>query len=64
MGMIKLTSGGWWWIHSDKDRRWRVSGRGEVGGLAMPDEVKEALKRLRKKYGRRPRDLEWGYDKD
>lgn len=59
--MIKTGS---WWIHSKKDPRWNASGESLVGGFIMPPECKEAIEELKKKYGKPPDDLEWGYMKD
>lgn len=63
MGMFKLTKEGAWYIYSKKDKRWCVNGTAMVGGFQMPQECEEALERLKKKYGKPPKDLEWGYEK-
>ena len=64
MGDMIAREGGWW-INSKKDPRWHAYGRSDcVGGFAMPQEVKEKIEELKKKLGKPPKDLEWGYMKD
>lgn len=67
MGLLSevLHRSGSWWIRSKSDPRWSASGEAAcVGGFAMPKEVKNAKRRLARKYGKQPADLEWGYMKD
>lgn len=59
-----VDTNGIWYIRSESDERWNVSGRGWVGGLVMPDELEEKLIELKEQYGNPPRDCEWGYYKD
>lgn len=58
------SSEGTWWLKSKSDPRWDVTGYGPVGGFVMPDEAVQAKKKLEKKYGPPPEDLEFGYMKD
>jgi hypothetical protein len=62
--MIKLLVPGEWWLYSDSDRRWNVSGKADVGGFVMPKECEEKIKELEKIYGPKPSDLTWNYMKD
>lgn len=55
---------GGWSLSSKTDPRWNVSGRGFVGGFDMPEECKEAIKKLLFELGDPPEDLEWSYMKD
>lgn len=55
---------GSWWLYSKTDPKWNYDGRCCVGGFMMPDECKEKLEELKKKLGKPPKDLEWGYMKD
>lgn len=66
MGLLGGTiKGGSWWLRSESDPKWNTEGSGcYVGGLMMPSECKEAVERLKKKYGSPPNDLEYGYMKD
>ena len=54
---------GTWGFYSSSDPRWRISGRGSVGFTMHPDAKKE-LKRLRRAYGKPPKDLEYYAMKD
>ena len=64
MSIFKLTSEGTWYIRSESDERWNVSGRAHVGGFMMPPEIEQKLEELKEKYGNPPSDCEWGYMKD
>lgn len=55
---------GSWYIHSKSNKRFRASGRCYCGGFVTPQEVKDKLKQLEAKYGKAPKDTEWGYMKD
>ena len=63
MGLLSevLNRPGTWWISSKSDPRWNVSGEADfVSILAMPKEVKNAKRRLMRRLGKAPADLEWG----
>ncbi|WP_157654474.1 hypothetical protein [Burkholderia ubonensis] len=67
MGLLSdvLSRPGSWWISSKSDPRWNESGRVEtVSILSMPKEVKNAKRRLSRRLGAAPADLEWGVMKD
>jgi len=66
MGIISSTvlCQGHWYLLSQKDKRWNVSGEGVVGGLLMPDDCKKALEKKKKELGDPPDDLEYGYIKN
>ncbi len=63
LGHNMITEGSWW-LGSNKDPRWNFNGRGFVGGLIMPSECEDKIKELEGKFGKKPEDLEWGYQKD
>ena len=62
--MFNITTSGCWWITSKKDPRWNAQGTSDVGGFGMCTEAERALERLKKLYGKPPKDLEHGYMKD
>ena len=65
MSMIKWTKEGTAWLTSEKDKRWNNhSVRCICGGFTMPDELKEKVEELKKKFGDPPDDLEFNYMKD
>ncbi len=64
MSMFFGLKDGSWWINSKSDPRWNASGSGKVGLFGMPEEAEKEIKRLKKKYGKPPEDLEFGYMKD
>jgi hypothetical protein len=51
------------WLRSKEDPRWNFETRAYVGGFEMPKECKDKIEELKKKLGKPPRDLEWGYMK-
>lgn len=55
---------GTWNLSSESDPRWNCSGRGLVGMFTMPNEMLEAIERLKKELGVPPEDLAWSYAKD
>jgi hypothetical protein len=56
---------GSWWMRSKKDPRWNCDGRGLLlFSAGIPDEAKEKIEELKKKYGEPPDDLEFGGMKD
>ena len=61
---MKILVEGSWWMHSEKDPRWNATGRGFVGGMAMPEECRKKLGELQAEFGEPPDDVEWGYLKD
>lgn len=63
MGLLSEVLGrsGTWWIRSVSDPRWNESGEADVVSLlAMPKQVKNAKRRLARRFGSPPADLEWG----
>src|SRR5882724_3189970 len=42
---------GWWWLHSNSEKRWRASGKAIVGGKQMCREAKAAFWQLKKSFG-------------
>jgi len=54
---------GSWWLTSKKDSRWNAQGRARVGGLVIPEDCKKRVEELKRKFGKPPDDLEWGYMK-
>ncbi len=61
---MRLQTSGTWWVSSKSNPKWDKSGVTEVGGFVMPREAKEHVKNMKKKLGKPPKDLEWGYMKD
>lgn len=59
-----MFANGSWWLRSKKDPRWNRDGRGLVGGFVMSKECEEAIERLKRRFGKPPKDLEVGYMKD
>ena len=55
---------GSWWLNSKEDERWNCQGRCCVGSFTIPSGCKDKLEELRKKYGKEPEDLKFGYMKD
>ena len=55
---------GSWWIKSESDSRWNIQGRDYVCGGQMPQRCSETYEKLKKKLGKPPEDIEWGYMKD
>lgn len=51
------------WLRSEEDPRWNFEIRACVGGFEMPKECKDKLEELKKKLGKEPKDLKWGYMK-
>lgn len=64
MGHLRHIRDGGWWLRSTIDPRWNSSGRGQVGGFVMPQEVKDEIERKKAELGEEPADLEFGYMKD
>jgi hypothetical protein len=61
MGLLSdvLVRSGTWWISSKNDPRGNASGTTECASiLTMPKEVKNARRRLARKLGKAPDDLE------
>lgn len=53
-----------WSICSEKDKRWNCSGVVR-GGLSTAEEaVREQVKRMKKKFGKMPKDLEYSVMKE
>lgn len=63
MAMFGSFKEGSWSLRSKKDPRWNCSGRGIVGGFMCP-EANDAIEKLKKKYGKPPKDLELSAMKD
>jgi hypothetical protein len=62
--MTMLRSGSWF-LTSESDLRWNVSGQSDsVGGFTIPRECEEMIEALALKYGEKPDDLSWSYMKD
>lgn len=55
---------GIWYIYSKIDKRWNCSGNCMCGNFITPKEAIEKVEKLKKKYGKPPKDLEVGYEKD
>lgn len=65
MGLFSNVPNGTWWLRSRSDPRWNMSGKGIVGGLAVPSGAKRAIEEKRKELGEEPPDdLEFNYMKD
>lgn len=58
--MIKHGS---WRLHSESDSRWNANNEAQVGMFTMPEECKQKLDELKKKYGDPPEDLIYSYVK-
>ena len=63
MSMISWVREGSWWLTSEKDPRWKVSGTGDIGFGSCP-QLEEAIARLTKEFGEPPDDLRMGWMKD
>jgi hypothetical protein len=61
-----IVASGYWWLKSEKDKRWRAEGKSaEVGGTSMCIEAKRAFWELKKKYGPKvPGELRYAYEFD
>ena len=55
---------GTWWLKSEKDPRWNITGRGIVGDRVRPVECEEIIESLKQQLGKMPDDLSFGYMKD
>ena len=57
---------GSWWLRSKKDPRWNRDGRSEfmVVTAGMCSEAEAALKEMKSRLGKVPKDLEYGCMKD
>lgn len=56
---------GSWALYSKLDPRWNVSGESKtISIVEMAPEAKKALRSLRKRYGKTPKDLEYSCMKD
>ena len=66
MSMFPPFRKGSWWIRSESDPRWNVSGSSDaVGSYTKPREVDPAIEQKKRELGEEPpSDLEWGYMKD
>lgn len=64
MGIFNPIREGTWWIKSKSDPQWNCNGQDYVGGFDMPNECKRKIKKLTKRFGKPPKDLEFGYMKD
>ena len=63
--MLKPTTRGVWFLASEEDPRFRASGESEsVGGFVEPPECRAKIIELTKRYGKPPKDLEFGYMKN
>jgi hypothetical protein len=57
---------GSWWVRSKKDPRWNGGGSTEslMFSSGPPPEVEAHIRSMVGKYGKKPKDLEWGGMKD
>lgn len=57
---------GSWWISSESDPRWNKSGRDFISGIHGPAKIDlyEEIKKMSKKLGKKPKDLNIGWMKD
>ena len=65
MGMIGGPRMGSWSVSSKKDPRWNATGR--AMGLVCcggPPEIQEWIEACKKKFGKPPDDLQYGFMKD
>lgn len=53
---------GYWWLHSNSDKRWRREGSGEVGGKTLCKEARKAFFELKSALGNPPFDFIYRFE--
>jgi hypothetical protein len=59
---ILIECEGWWWLHSNSDKRWRANGKAIVGGRQMCKEARAMFFEMKKAFGNPPFDFIYRFE--
>ena len=59
---ILIETEGYWWLHSNSDKRWRANGKAIVGGKDMCREAKYMFWQMKKAFGNPPFDFIYRFE--